>query len=238
MKRLRRTFGNILTSKLEADEKLSPTFNLSSCIDYFKNIWKCVYPGLTFTIPAWIPNLLAPKYEFQATPPTYLYAQITCIIRKIKSKSSACPLDQLSIIPFKKSAYLRSYLTAIISEVWISGRIPNAWKRAITILIHKKDSTDDPSNFRPITLQSVPLKIFTSALRNRMYEFLLKNEYIENSVQKGFTPGMTGTSEHTAHLAHLIRQAKKQQRSLIVTRLKKRVRPGPSQVNLNHVTLS
>lgn len=101
----------------------------------------------------------------------------------------------------------------------MSGRIPNAWKRAITILIHKKYSTDDPSNFRPITLQSVPLKIFTSVLRNRMYEFLLKNEYVESSVQKGFTPGMTGTFEHTAHLDHLIRQAKKQQRSLIVTLL-------------------
>ena len=56
-------------------------------------------------------------------------------------------------------------------------------------------------------------------MRNRMYEFLLKNKYIESSVQKGFTPGMTGTFEHTAQLAHLIRQAKKQQRSLIVTLL-------------------
>ena len=46
---------------------------------------------------------------------------------------------------------------------------------------------------------------------------LLKNKYVESSVQKGFTPGMTGTFEHTAQLAHLIRQAKKQQRSLIIT---------------------
>ena len=197
--------------------KSAPAFNLTRCTDYFENVWKCVCPRLTFNIPEWIPNLLAPKYEFETTPPTY--AQITSIVRKMKSKGSACPLDQLSIIPFKKSAYLRSYLTEIINEVWKSGRIPIIWKRAITILIHKKDSTDDPGNFRPITLESVPLKIFTSAMRNRMYEFLLKNKYIESSVQKGFTPGMTGTFEHTAQLAHLIRQAKKQQRSLIVTLL-------------------
>ena len=100
----------------------------------------------------------------------------------------------------------------------IRYRIPIIWKRAIPILINK-DSTDDPCNFRPITLESVPLKIFTSAMRNRMYEFLLKNEYVESSVQKGFTPGMTGTFEHTAQLVHLIRQAKKQQRSLIITLL-------------------
>ena len=129
----------------------------------------------------------------------------------MKSKGSACPLacPQISIIPFKKSAYLRSSLTDIITEVWKSGRIPIIWKRAITISIHEKASTDDPGNFRSITLQSVPLKKFTSAMRNRMYEFLLKNEYVEISVQKGFTPGMLGKFEHTAQLAHLIRQSKK-----------------------------
>ena len=84
-------------------------------------------------------------------------------------------------------------------------------------LIHKKDATVDPGNFRPITLESVPLKIFTSAMRNTIHEFLLKNEYVESSVQKGFTSAMTATFEHTAQLSHLIRQAKNQQRSLIVT---------------------
>ena len=47
----------------------------------------------------------------------------------------------------------------------------------------------------------------------------MKNNYIETNVQKGFTPGMTGTYEHTAQLAHIIRQAKKKQRSLVVTLL-------------------
>ena len=38
----------------------------------------------------------------------------------------------------------------------------------------------------------------------------MKNNYIETNVQKGFTPGMTGTYEHTAQLAHIIQQAKKE----------------------------
>ena len=77
---------------------------------------------------------------------------------------SACPLDQISIIPFKRLAYLRSYLTAVIEQVWTSGKIPDAWKKAVTVLIHKKDTTDKPDNFRPITLQSIPLKVFMSAM--------------------------------------------------------------------------
>ena len=100
----RKTFGDGYTKlNLEAEEKLSPTFNLTRCTDYFKNVWKCsVCPRLTFNIPDWIPNLAGAI--FQTTPPTY--AQITSIVRKMKSKGSVCPLDQLSIIPFKKSAYL------------------------------------------------------------------------------------------------------------------------------------
>ena len=124
-----------------------------------------------------------------------------------------------SVIPLKKSAYLRSYLTEIIQTVWKSGQIPDTWRKAASILIHKKESTDDPQNFRPITLQSVPLKVFTSTIRNSMYEFLLKNNYIENRIQKGFTPGVSGTFEHTSHLAYLIRRAKKQQRSLTIALL-------------------
>ena len=52
-----------------------------------------------------------------------------------------------------------------------------------------------------------------------MYRFLNKNKYIENSIQKGFVPGMTGTFEHTAHLAQMIKQAKLKQRSIVVTLL-------------------
>ena len=76
----------------------------------------------------------------------------------------------------------------------------------MTILIHKKESTHDPANFRPITLRSIPLKVFSSAVRNNLLVYLMKNNYTETNVQKGFTPGMTGAYEHTAQLAHIIRQ--------------------------------
>jgi hypothetical protein len=106
-------------------------------------------PSHVFSLPNWLPRLSAPVHEFNSTPPTY--AKITAIIKRMKTGSSACPLDQLSIIPFKKSAYLRSYLATIIQTVWKSGQIPDL-RKAASILIHKKESTDDPQNFRPITL--------------------------------------------------------------------------------------
>ena len=89
----------------------------------------------------------------------------------------------------------------------------------ITIIIIKE--TDNPAiaNFRPITLQSIPLKVFTSCLRNKMFTFLVENNYIEHNIQKGFTPKVAGTLEHTAHMAHIINTARIKQRSVIITLL-------------------
>ena len=93
----------------------------------------------------------------------------------MKSNGSPCPLDQIPVIAFKRSVYLRSYLTKVIQVAWCNRTIPEAWKRAVTILIHKKESTHDPVNFRPITLRSIPLKVFTSAVRNKLFVYLMKN---------------------------------------------------------------
>ena len=75
------------------------------------------------------------------------------------------------------------------------------------------------ANFRPITLEPVPLKVFTSGLRNSTFQFLAENNYIEQNIQKGFTPKLSGTLEHTAQLAHIINKARVKQRSLIITLL-------------------
>ena len=123
----------------------------------------------------------------------------------------------IPIIAFKRSPYLRSYLTKLIEVIWRTNTTPPQWKGAFTILFHKKDSTVDLSNFKLITSQSIPLNVFTSALRNKVFVFLMKNNYIETSVQRGFMPGMSRSFEHAAHLAHLILQAKRNQISLVVT---------------------
>ena len=73
--------------------------------------------------------------------------------------------------------------------------------------------------YRPITLLSVPLKVFTSCLRNAIFNFLSANNYIEQEIQKGFTPGLSGTFEHTAQMAAIINKARTKQRLLVITLL-------------------
>ena len=75
----------------------------------------------------------------------------------MKASGAPCSFDQICIICYKRYSCLRKYLTAIITEIWKKKDIPPTWKKAITILIHKKSSTDNPDNFRPITLETATL---------------------------------------------------------------------------------
>ena len=167
-------------------------FTKSVCFEYFKKTLSVLNPLKRFRIPAWIPKFKEPTKIFDMTPPTY--KQVTKIVKHVKAKGSPCPLDKVSIICFKRCPFLRTYLTALYAEVFKVGKIPDVWKRAITILIYKKGSDDDPANFRPITLESICLKMYTSLIRDRISSFLWKNGYIERHIQKGFVEGMSGTN--------------------------------------------
>ena len=115
-----------------------------------------------FTCSSWIPSLPDPSISFNQSPPSY--EKVTNVICRMKSSGSPCPLDKISIIFFKRCSCLRSFLNDIVSPIWESGQIPAEWRKAGTVVVHKKGSSDDPANFRPITLESVPLKVFTSCL--------------------------------------------------------------------------
>ena len=213
----RKNFWGYIKNILNKKDNILPSFNVTQCLAYFNETLAAIQPNKLFTIPSWIPLLPDPQVQFDLDPPSY--QQITNIIRKMKASGSPCPLDQLSIISFKRCPFLRTYLTDLIHAVWLSGTIPSEWKKACTILIHKKDDTNSSSNFRPITLESIPLKVFTSCLRNALYTYLTANNFIEHNIQKGFKPNLSGTLEHTAQMANIINKARTKQRSVVITLL-------------------
>ena len=145
--------------------KVLPTFDKATCYKFLKQSFKCVNPTKKFRIPSWIQSFRPPEKTFDSNPSTY--AVISQIIKRTKASVSLCPLDQISTVCYKVCPYLRSYLTAIIAEIWEKKVIPPTSKKPITILIYKKSSTDNTGNFSPITLETVTLKMCTSALRNK-----------------------------------------------------------------------
>ena len=202
---------------MQSTQSLLPSFHVTRCTDYFCKTFSALNSNRVFAIPSWIPKFSEPTYPFDMNPPSY--QTITSIIRRMQASTSPCPLDKISIICFKRCPYLRSFLTEIIRVIWLSGRVPPEWIKAATILIHKKGATNDPPNFRPITLESVPLKVFTSCIRNSIFNFLKQNNFIENQIQKGFTSNISGTIEHTSFMSHVLNKARIKQRSLVITLL-------------------
>ena len=134
--------------------------------------------------------------------------------------------------------YLPLIPTDLIRRSWYSGVAPSAWKRACIVLVDKKGAADDTSSFRPITLESVAVKTFTSSLRNSIFKFLTENNFIETAIQKGFYPKISGTLEHTAQIGHVINRARVKQRSLVVTLLDLKNAFGEVHHNLIQEVLS
>ena len=149
---------------------------MTTCTTFFRDFFRAKQPSKSFKMPNWIPSLPQPTIPYNLSSPSY--QQITKIVRRMKASGSPCPLDKLSVIPFKRCPYLRTYLIELFSLLWNSGEIPMSWKRACTVLVHKKGDTSDLSNFRPITLESVPLKIFTSCVRDSMFSYLSSRDSI------------------------------------------------------------
>ena len=112
------------------------------------------------------------------------------IINRTKPSKSSCPLDQISIIALKRCPYLRCQLTRAIDNIWVSKKIPVAWKKAPTSLIRKEGPTDDPVNFRTVALQPIWFKVFALILHFCLFKFVRNSQFIECSTQKGLASKM------------------------------------------------
>ena len=90
--------------------------------------------------------------------------------------------------------------------MWRLG-IPKQWKESKTISIHKKGSSKDLANFRPISLLPTTYKIFSAIVSQRLARVAVGKGWISPS-QKAFLPGIQGIQEHTQLLQTVIEEAK------------------------------
>src|SRR6266516_2981762 len=91
-----------------------PEFTIAQCGVYFARILSisdsvrnCLYQ-----MPSWFVSLPPLLFPFAVSPPSY--GEIASIIQTARAGSSACPLDQISVITLKKCPILRTILHNII----------------------------------------------------------------------------------------------------------------------------
>uniref|UniRef100_A0A8C3H5H4 Reverse transcriptase domain-containing protein n=1 Tax=Chrysemys picta bellii TaxID=8478 RepID=A0A8C3H5H4_CHRPI len=79
-------------------------------------------------------------------------------------------------------------LAIIFENSWRSGEVPDDWKNTNVVPIFKKGKKEDPGNYRPVSLTSVPGKIMEQVLKESILQHLEERKVIRNS-QHGFTNG-------------------------------------------------
>uniref|UniRef100_A0A8C6JVR3 Uncharacterized protein n=1 Tax=Melopsittacus undulatus TaxID=13146 RepID=A0A8C6JVR3_MELUD len=79
-------------------------------------------------------------------------------------------------------------LAIIFEKSWLSGEVPNNWKKGNITPIFKKGKMDDPGNYRPVSLISVPGKILEQIILEGMLGHMKKRNVLGDS-QHGFTNG-------------------------------------------------
>lgn len=109
-------------------------------------------------------------------------------IEKLKS-TPACGPDGISTILLKQFKSILKHPLSIIFNLSMSeGIVPDDWKCAnVTPIYKNKGSKADCSNYRPVSLTSIPCRIMESCMKDAIVPFLLDNKLL-NMSQHGFLP--------------------------------------------------
>ena len=83
---------------------------------------------------------------------------------------------------------IKEPLTEIFKKSLQEGTVPNDWKLANIVPLHKKGSKSSPENYRPISLTSVVSKIMEKLVRDKIMEHMEENN-IFTIHQHGFRKG-------------------------------------------------
>ena len=196
---------------------MEPTFSEDCAFQHFKSTYETKSRiDSEFSRPEWLPSVTEPSIPLCI--PRFSLVKVRDKINKSRSDSSPSPLDQIGYRVLKRCPSLVTALVHLYNLCLDSGTVPKMWKLAVIKLISKpgKSTTKDPSTFRPIALTSVIGKIFTSILKDVLFNHLINNNYLSKSIQKGFVSHVNGCQEHQFKLIEAIRDARLHQRSQTV----------------------
>lgn len=137
------------------------------------------------------------------------------IVHKARASSASGP-SGTSYEVYKNCPKLLLRLWKTLRVFWRKGKIPDQWHAAEGVWIPKEENSTQLDQFRIISLLCVESKIFFSAISKRLCTYLIKNTYIDTSVQNGGISGMPGCVEHTGVVSQLIREARENKGNLSV----------------------
>ena len=111
--------------------------------------------------------------------------EIANVISSLNSNNTSGPNNIPYRILFLLKNEILKQLADLFNLSFMTGVFPSVFKTAKVVLVFKKDSKLDYSNYRPISLLSNIEKILEKPMYKRLYNFLNNNNIIYN-LQFGF----------------------------------------------------
>ena len=106
---------------------------------------------------------------------------------QLKPFSSAGPDGVHPRILRETTRSLAPYLAGLFRKSVDTGSLPREWRMGDIVPIFKKGAKQDPGNYRPISLTSVPCKLLEAIIRDQLMTHLLDANLLSDS-QHGFRP--------------------------------------------------
>ena len=166
------------------------------------------------TAPGDIPDYDEPEVEFDSSLPSW--HEFNSKLKKARNNSAPGP-NGVPYLLYKRCPKVARLLYGYLKGLWKKNTVSKVWRKAEGIFIPKEEGAQEVEKFRTISLLNVEGKLFFAMKAERLTQFIMSNKYIDESIQKGGVPGVSGCLEHTALLSQLIKEAKEGRKNLVVT---------------------
>ena len=161
-----------------------------------------------------IPEYEEPQVEYNSSLPSW--HEFSRKLKKTRNKSAPGP-NGVPYLLYKRCPKVARLLFGYLKGLWKKKAISKAWRKAEGIFIPKEEGATKVGKFRTISLLNVEGKLYFALKAERLTQYIVANRYIDESIQKGGIPGVSGCVEHTSLLSQLIREAKVERKNLVVT---------------------